>query len=175
MSKGMQKIASPAELQNELQRLLDSCQGIVSRAAVARDLKRLAARLDGPKPEFAMGDLVQVMDGPDVILEGEVYSVEGFDDFLGDRRYKVKPSGGGSARTYNGKSLRKAPKVKPLTERDLKPGLLIEQSAHPEYGVWKVKDRAKGTTRMWNITRPGRGDSMVLDAADLEFWRRATR
>ncbi len=171
----MRKIASPAELQNELQSLLDGCQGSVSRTAVASELERLAARLDGPRPKFDTGDLVQVMDGRDVVLEGEVYSVEGFDDFLGDRRYKVKPSGGGSVRTYNEKSLRKAPKVKALAERDLKPGLLIEQSAHPEYGVWKVKDRATGTTGMWELTRPGRGDSMVLDPADLEFWRRATR
>lgn len=171
----MQKIASPAELQDELQRLVDGCQGTVSRIAVAGEIERLAARLDGPRPKFEAGDPVQVMDGNEVLFEGEVYSVEGYDAFLGDRRYKVKQLGKGNARTYNEKSLRAAPKVKPLTARDLKPGLLIEQSAHPEYGVWKVKGKAQGTSGMWELSRPGRGDAMVLDAADLEFWRLSTR
>ena len=130
---------------------------------------RSAARV--PPPKFEDGDEVQVMDGSSVELEGVIYSDMGFDEHLGDRRYKVKPSKGGSAKTFNEKSLRAAPTMRPLSPRDLKPGLRIQEIAHPEHGVWKIVEKAKGTTGVWEISKPG-GDK-TLDEDELEHWRRA--
>src|SRR5271154_5808537 len=58
-----------------------------------------------------------------------------------------------------------------LSPRDLKPGLRIEQIAHPEYGVWVVlRKYDKG---IWEIRRSGRGDEMTLMEDEAHFWQKA--
>jgi len=43
-----------------------------------------------PAPKFKLGDIVEIIDGNDVLGEGEVSFITGYDDFLGQWRYKVQ-------------------------------------------------------------------------------------
>lgn len=135
-------------------------------------------RSGAQKPKFKHDDEVQVMDGDEVLLTGKVFSVNPFDDFRGEFSYKVKDLQGGTPKTWSESRLRPAPKLPrtrraptgPLKPEDLQPGLLIEQIAHPEYGVWRVDRPARGTTGMWEISRSS-GGGKVLDEDEAHFWR----
>src|SRR4051812_11699921 len=61
-----------------------------------------------PKPMFAPGDQVNVMDGNRVLFTGKIFRRVRYDDFQGCWTYKVKDNRGGSANTYNETSLQPA-------------------------------------------------------------------
>lgn len=61
-----------------------------------------------PKPKFKLGDRVEIVDDGKVIDEGEVSFNSGYDEWLGQYRYKVQTKT--SRVTYNENSLRKKKK-----------------------------------------------------------------
>jgi hypothetical protein len=68
-----------------------------------------AERAHEPKPKFEIGDKVKVMGGPrgnSVVLRGTVSFNSGWDDFLGQYRYKVLDPKSGTRINYNENSLR---------------------------------------------------------------------
>ena len=62
---------------------------------------------------------------------------------------------------------------KKLTRDDLRAGLRIKQTQHPEYGDWKILGRARGTGS-WEVQREDRRGTIVVDGAELiRFWEKA--